>query len=295
MLNNTLIQKINNPTADIQGISVSILRLDLIHPVVSGNKLFKLKYYLAKAVDEKKQIVTFGGPYSNHLVATAYAAKQAGLESVGYVRGAAPKELSPTLSDCLNYGMELKFLSYSDYTQQQVTLSSFQNDESVVVPYGGFGPLGVKGAKEILDLEDASEFDIIVASAGSGTMGAGLALALKDQQQLMLFSAVKNNFSIKTEINSLLTGTADTNNSFEVNHDYHFGGFAKTNNSLFDYMNWLYKDAGIPTDIIYTGKLMFGVNDMLEKRKFNAGSKILVIHSGGLQGNRSLKNNELIF
>lgn len=295
MLNNTLIQKINYPEAEIQGISVSILRLDLLHPVVSGNKLFKLTYYLAEAIKEKKQITTFGGPYSNHLVATAYAAQQAGLASTGYVRGAKPKELSDTLKDCMDYGMELKFVSYSDYQQLQIPNAVADNEETIVIPYGGYGQLGVKGAKEILDINDTAAYDLIIASVGSGTMGAGLLAALKEHQQLLLFSAVKNNFSVEAEIKALLSGYVYKETSLDVNHDYHFGGFAKTSQLLFDYMNQLYEATSIPTDIVYTGKLMYGINDMLKERKFRSGSKILVIHSGGLQGNRSLKNNQLIF
>jgi 1-aminocyclopropane-1-carboxylate deaminase len=191
--------------------------------------------------------------------------------------------------------MELKFLSYTDYTQLQAKPSTSKSDESIVIPYGGYGPLGVKGAREILDFEGATKFDLIIASAGSGTMGAGLLSALNEQQQLLLFSAVKNNYSIESEIKALLSGISFHETSLHINYDYHFGGFAKTDQSLLDYMNQLYTVTSIPTDIVYTGKLMFGINDMLQKRKFRSGSNILIIHSGGLQGNRSLKNNELIF
>lgn len=296
MLNNTLIQEIPIKAANIQGIKVSVLRLDLIHPVVSGNKIFKLKYYLKSALNEKKQrLITFGGAYSNHLVATAFAAQQNGLKALGYVRGEAPEKLSDTLSDCLNYGMELKFVPRLDYDALQQDEIIRENADAVVIPYGGHGRLGAMGAKEILAFETAHNFDTIMASCGSGTMGAGLLAAMNNNQKLFLFSAVKNNFSIEAEIKSVLLKEEYLNKSFEINHQYHFGGFAKKNDHLLDFMNAFYKETTIPTDFVYTGKLVFAMNDMIQKQLIPGGSTILLIHSGGLQGNRSLKNKELIF
>lgn len=296
MLNNTLIQELPIKAANIQGISVSILRLDLIHPVVSGNKIFKLKYYLESALNEKKQrLITFGGPYSNHLVAAAFAAQQNGLKALGYVRGEAPEKLSDTLSDCLNYGMELKFVPRSDYDALQQDAIMRENADAVVIPYGGHGRLGAMGAKEILAFETAQNFDTIMASCGSGTMGAGLLAAINNKQKLFLFSAVKNNFSIEAEIKSVLLKEEYLNKSFEINHHYHFGGFAKKDDHLLEFMNAFYKETTIPTDFVYTGKLVYALNDMIQKQLIPGGSTILLIHSGGLQGNRSLKNKELIF
>jgi 1-aminocyclopropane-1-carboxylate deaminase len=296
MLNNTLIQELPIKAAHIQGISVSILRLDLIHQVVSGNKIFKLKYYLESALNEKKQrLITFGGAYSNHLVATAFAAQQNGLKALGYVRGEAPEKLSDTLSDCLNYGMELKFVPRLDYDALQLNTIKRENTDAVVIPYGGHGRLGAMGAKEILAFETAQNFDTIMASCGSGTMGAGLLAAMNNNQKLFLFSAVKNNFSIEAEIKSVLLKEEYLNKSFEINHHYHFGGFAKKDEILLDFMNAFYKETAIPTDFVYTGKLVFAMNDMIQKQLIPGGSTILLIHSGGLQGNRSLKNKELIF
>lgn len=296
MLNNTLIQELPIKAANIQGISVSILRLDLIHPVVSGNKIFKLKYYLEAALNEKKQrLITFGGAYSNHLVATAFAAQQNGLKALGYVRGEAPEKLSDTLSDCLNYGMELKFVPRLDYDALQLDAIMRENTDAVVIPYGGHGRLGALGAREILAFETAQNFDTIMASCGSGTMGAGLLAALNNKQKLFLFSAMKNNFSIEAEIKSVLLKEEYLNKSFEINHHYHFGGFAKKDDHLLEFMNAFYKETTIPTDFVYTGKLVYGMNDMIQKQLIPRGSNILLIHSGGLQGNRSLKNKELIF
>ncbi|MEY3245953.1 MAG: hypothetical protein RL253_1116 [Bacteroidota bacterium] len=295
MLNNILIQKINNPKADIEGISVSILRLDLIHPIVSGNKIFKLKYYIDNAVNSGKQLLTFGGAYSNHLVATAFAAQQAGLKAIGYVRGETPTTLSNTLQDCIAYGMDLRFVSRTEYNKLQEDLMNDKKTNLQVVPYGGYGRLGAMGAKEILGFDEVSQFDIIMASCGSGTMGAGLLSAIQAHQKLILVSAVKNNFTIEAEIKALLTEEEFSNKPFTINHEYHFGGFAKKDETLINYMNEFYRKTGIPTDIVYTGKLVYALNDMLTKNCFSKGSSILLIHSGGLQGNKSLKKNELIF
>ncbi len=296
MLENTLIQKINFTNAHIKGISVSVLRLDKLHPIVSGNKIFKLKNYIETAINEKKnELITFGGPYSNHLVATAYAAREKGLNTLGFVRGEKPIALSPTLKDCINYGMKLEFVERTAYDQLQKQLLLENNATSVVVPYGGFGRLGAMGAKEILNFEGYSHFNVIIASCGSGTMGAGLLAAMNQEQQLVLVSAVKNNYSIKEEVLSLLKPEEYENKSFQMNHDYHFGGFAKKDISLITFMNECYKTTGIPTDFVYTGKLMYACYDMLEKKTIPEESNVLIIHSGGLQGNRSLKNNELIF
>lgn len=296
MLKNTLIQKISNSTANLQGSSVSVLRLDLLHPIVSGNKIFKLKNYIELALKEdKKTLITFGGAYSNHLVATAFAAREHGLHAIGYVRGEKPSNLSSTLKDCIEYGMELKFISRSYFDRLQHDLIHQKQQNAVVIPYGGYGRLGALGAKEILNFEEANSYDLIIASCGSGTMAAGLLSAITKSQQLILVSAIKNNFSIKKEILTLLEPQEYEDKTCVINHDYHFGGFAKKNNHLLDYMNDFFIQTGIPTDFVYTGKLMYALNDMLVKGSMPNESNILLIHSGGLQGNRSLKNNELIF
>ncbi len=296
MLDNTLIQEISNKRTKEKGIKASVLRLDLIHPVVSGNKIFKLQPYLKLALEQKKeQIVSFGGAHSNHLVATAYAAKENGLKSIGYIRGEAPPTFSETLLDCIHYGMVLKFTSRETFDQLQIHCEESLDPKNLIIPYGGYGRQGAIGAKTILESREVNEFDTILASCGSGTMGAGLVMGLNNGQKLILVSALKNNISIETEIKQLLEPGEWQNKSIEINFDYHFGGFAKKNAELFAFMNSFYEEHQIPTDFVYTGKLAFAFNDMLMKDKFSNGAKVLLIHSGGLQGNRSLKNKELIF
>lgn len=295
MITNDLIQRIDYPPAKIKGISVYVLRLDMLHPIVSGNKLFKLKYYLESATSNNKGIVTFGGPYSNHLVATAFAGKMKGIKTMGYVRGERPASLSETLLECLTYDMELNFVSREDFSRLQHGGIEKEHQNKIIIPYGGYGTLGALGAKEILDFEEASTFDYILGSCGSGTMAAGLIASMQSHQQLFLVSAIKNNFSINDEIISILDKAAFTNKSFTILHDYHFGGFAKKTNSLCDFMNAFYTSTGIPTDFVYTGKLFYAMDKMITNNELKNDTKLLVIHSGGLQGNRSLKNNELIF
>lgn len=296
MLKNTFIQKIKPTSASLQGISVSVLRLDELHPIVSGNKIFKLKYYIDNAIKEKKQnLITFGGAYSNHLVATAFAGREKGIHTIGFVRGEKAATLSPTLKDCIDYGMELIFVDRKEFDDLQKDIIHEKKHSAVVVPYGGYGRIGALGAKEMIDFEGIEAYNLIIASCGSGTMAAGLLAGINQNQKLILISAVKNNFSTQKEILSLLDPTEYINKTFEINHQYHFGGFAKKNDMLLAFMNTYYETTGIPTDFVYTGKLMYAFNDLIEKRNIPEGSNVLLIHSGGLQGNRSLNNKELIF
>jgi 1-aminocyclopropane-1-carboxylate deaminase/D-cysteine desulfhydrase-like pyridoxal-dependent ACC family enzyme len=296
MIENTLIQEISDPLIKKRGITAAVLRLDLLHPVVSGNKIFKLKYYIEKALNLKKEeIVSFGGAHSNHLVATAFVAKENGLKSIGYVRGERPSQLSDTLKDCEQYGMELKFTQREKFDDLQINCAESNKPESLIVPYGGYGRTGALGAKEILSFKEAVEYNIIMASTGSGTMGAGLILSLQKHQQLILVSALKNNYTIENEIKKLLFELEIAQKSFQLNYDFHFGGYAKKNADLLQFMNTFYQAHKIPTDIVYTGKLAYAFDKMLLNNQFPEGSKVLLVHSGGLQGNRSLKNKELIF
>jgi len=155
--------------------------------------------------------------------------------------------------------------------------------------------LGMMGAKEIMDIPGVESFDIVMAACGTGTMSAGLLSGLAPYQQLLLVSVLKNNFSICDEIDQLLMKDETNNRGIEYSFDFHFGGYAKKNQVLFETMNQFYKIHQVPTDFVYTGKLVHAFYSMLEAGRFPKGSKVMLIHSGGLQGNRSLKNNELIF
>jgi 1-aminocyclopropane-1-carboxylate deaminase len=277
--------------------TVDVLRLDLIHSVVSGNKWFKLKEYLKEAQDQnKKAVVTFGGAFSNHIVATAAATKLCGLKSIGIIRGERPENLSHTLRDALSFDMQLVFVSREAYKTKQLPaacLTAYAEDDLYVVNEGGYGLKGMLGAKDILNSIDATSYTHIVAAVGTGTTLAGLVAASSPHQHITGISVLKNNLSLQKEIEALLP--KEIQPSFQLVHDYHFGGYARHKPSLIQFMNDWYAQTRIPSDFVYTGKLFFGVNDLIMKSWFPADSRILVIHSGGLQGNLSLPKGTLIF
>ena len=296
MLEKNIIQSINDGQIQIHGISAAMLRLDLLHPIVSGNKMFKLKHYLVSAKNSaKKGILTFGGAYSNHLVAAAYAAKMNNLESVGFVRGERPKKLSHGLMDCISFGMHLEFMNRESFDSTDFAQFSTAYPNHAIIPHGGYGRMGMSGAQEIMEIPGVESYDTVLAACGTGTMAAGLIAGLQPHQQLTLVSVLKNNFSVKDEIKALLLEHEINNKRFDIRFDFHLGGYAKKNELLFMAMNDFFSNHHIPTDFVYTGKLVYAFYHLMNRGAFESGSKVLLIHSGGLQGNRSLCNNELIF
>lgn len=277
--------------------TVEVLRLDLIHPVVSGNKWFKLKEYLKEAQEQHKTcIVTFGGAFSNHVVATAAASKLAGLKSVGIIRGERPASLSPTLAEALSFDMDLYFVSREEYKAKNLPptlFNDFPQDAVYFINEGGYGLKGMEGAKHILEEVDTTSYTHLVAAAGTGTMLAGLTAAAQPHQKVTGISVLKNNRSLQQEIEVLLP--VEKRQQFQLLHEYHFGGYAKHTSELLQFMNDWFRETGIPSDFVYTGKLFYAVKDLIQKSYFPKGSKILAIHSGGLQGNRSLPKGTLIF
>lgn len=279
-------------------LKLHFLRLDKIHPVISGNKWYKLKYYLADAVDEGYgKILTFGGAYSNHIVAAACAARQYHLSATAIIRGERPAVLNHTLSDALDFGMELQFLSRHEYNSvKRGAETDFSNQffkDHYFIPEGGYGRKGVMGAAEILQYKDISSYTHIVAAIGTGTTIAGIVKSASPGQKVLGMSVMKNNSALPVEIASLLGGALPDN--LQIIHDYHFGGYAKKSQELLDFMNRFYRLSNIPLDFVYTGKLMYGIFDLIGKEYFPQGAEILAIHSGGLQGNRSLPSGILEF
>jgi 1-aminocyclopropane-1-carboxylate deaminase len=275
--------------------TIDVLRLDEIHPVVSGNKWFKLKNYLFEAIaNNKKTILTFGGPYSNHIVATAAASQYYKLKSIGIIRGERPKILSHTLQQALSYDMELYFISRNDYKEKVIpgeVLSSLDPNTVYIVNEGGYGKMGMLGAMEILEELNSNDYTHIIAAVGTGTMLSGIISAAHPDQKIIGIPVLKDD-SLELKIKALLPMERQR---FQLIFDYHFGGYAKTSPELIQFMNNWYNQSGIPTDFVYTGKLFFAANDLLKKDFFPKGSKILIIHSGGLQGNLSLPQGTLIF
>lgn len=279
-------------------ISVTIKRDDLLHPVVSGNKFRKLKYNLLQAKSEnKKTLLTFGGAFSNHIAAVAYAAQENGFQSIGIIRGDELRdkiENNPTLQFAQECGMQFEFVSREVYRLKKETsfLTSIQKHfgDFYLVPEGGTNPQAVKGCEEILTPED-SKFDYICCAVGTGGTISGIINSTLPHQKVMGFPALKGDF-LQDEIRIFVK-----NENWELNTKYHFGGYGKVNEELIHFINQFYQDTKIPLDPVYTGKMVYGVFDLIQKNYFPAHSNILLIHTGGLQGiygmNVKLKNKNL--
>ena len=247
--------------------------------MVSGNKWFKLKYHLqAAALASSRTIITFGGAWSNHLVATAYAAGEAGLQAVGVVKGDRPPVLSATLNDALRYGMTVEFISRRQYATSRNTFFQERYPQAYIVPEGGGGEPGIKGSEEILRIVNTAGYTHILCAVGTGTMFAGLMNAARPGQMVIGVPVLKG-----LEPRGV------------VWPDYHFGGYARHPPELLNFMNEFYRQTGVPSDIVYTGKLFFALRDGIRSDRIPQSSRVLVIHSGGLQGNRSLPGGTLEF
>jgi 1-aminocyclopropane-1-carboxylate deaminase len=276
-------------------VTLDVLRLDKIDPVISGNKWFKLKYYLQEALESGyRQILTFGGPWSNHIVAAACAAKKTGLESIGIIRGEKPTHLSATLQTAAMHGMQLVFISREEYNM--IKRDHFevmdQYPGSYIIPEGGEGENGIKGAAEILALTSQEKYTDIICAMGTGTMLMGIASAATHQRVVGI--PVLKGFENWKQNNALLV-PAHLIDKITVVDGYHFSGYSKKNSELLEFMNQFYLDTHIPSDFVYTGKLFYSVMDLIRRDFFTPGNAILVIHSGGLQGNLSLPAESLQF
>ena len=279
-------------------ITLHIKREDLIHPFISGNKFRKLKYNLLQAKAEgKSKLITFGGAFSNHIAAVAYAGKENNLETIGIIRGEELESKiseNPTLTFAQNCGMKFEFVTREVYRTKTSNLFieelTEKYDDFYLVPEGGTNSLAVKGCEEILTPEDI-DFTHICCSIGTGGTISGLINSAKFNQKIIGFPALKGDF-LSDDIRNFVT-----NSNWELQSDYHFGGYAKINAALIRFINDFYKQTNIPLDPIYTGKMMFGIVDLINKGYFPKGAKIIAIHTGGLQGiegmNRNLKNKNL--
>ena len=269
----------------VGGINISIKRLDLVHPYISGNKFFKLKYNLLAAQQQGyKKLLTFGGAYSNHIAATAYAAQLFGFESLGIIRGEelASKALNTTLNTAQQFGMQLQFVTREAYRQKQSLgyLAQLQQDypDYYVIPEGGTNSLAIQGCQEILNKQDCENFDLICCAVGTDGTITGLIEASHPQQQVLGFSALKGDF-LAREIQQL---THKTN--WKITDQYCCGGYAKTTPELLQFIRTFEHQHQIPLEQIYTGKMLLGLTDLIQQGTFPKDHRILVIHSGGLQG-----------
>lgn len=277
-----------------KGVQLFIKREDRIHPYVSGNKWRKLKYNLLKARDDgHKTLLTFGGAFSNHIYAASAAAKEAGFESIGVIRGdeLADKPLNATLSFAKNNGMKFHFVSREDYRTKHeelfITGLKEKFGEFYLVPEGGSNHLAISGCEEIVD-DDVRRFDYIGLPVGTGGTISGIISASDKYQQVIGFSALKGDFLID-EVKNFLSSyqvNRPVSLNWQIETDYHFGGYAKTTPELINFIKRFEADHHIPLDQVYTGKMMYGLYDKIRKGYFDEGVKILAIHTGGLQGRR---------
>lgn len=291
------ITELQNETYQKNNIQVYLLRLDEIHPVISGNKLFKLYYFLEGAKNNPgKKIITFGGAYSNHLAATAFACKEMNIPCIGIIRGERPEILSPTLLFCLRQGMQLEYISREDY--RKIIGKEFLDElktthvDSIIIPEGGFSIKGKEGASLICELFNDKKFTHVCLPVGTATTFAGMIECDDIETEIIGFGVLKNFTDIEFRFLQL---KISIHQKYKFNNDYHFGGYAKKTNELISFMNSFYIQNKIPLDFVYTAKMMYGVNDLIQKKYFTPGAKILCIHTGGLQGNNSLPEGTLVY
>ena len=288
-------QKINLNNSSVE---LYIKREDLIHPFISGNKYRKLKYNLLFAKQNNyKKLITFGGAYSNHIAATAFAGKEYGFETIGIIRGdelISKIDENPTLKFAQECGMIFEFVTREQFRLKETALFLKELNQKYnnpyVIPEGGTNELAIKGCSEILTDED-TVFDFICCSVGTGGTISGIINSAFPHQNVLAFPSLKGDF-IQKDISKFAK-----NNNWKVISDFHFGGYGKVSNELISFINQFYNDYKIPLDPIYTGKMVFGVMELIKQNYFPKNSKILMIHTGGLQGisgmNLKLKSKNL--
>ncbi|MBL7902557.1 MAG: pyridoxal-phosphate dependent enzyme [Bacteroidia bacterium] len=289
------------------GHRVDVLRLDLIHPEVSGNKWFKLKLNLKEAERQnKKTLLTFGGAYSNHIAATAFAAYELGFKSIGVIRGEAPSQFNDTLSTAKERGMNLFFVDRENYKRRDdpafLEVLKEKYGDFYLVPEGGKNTLGMLGCKSIAEANP--DYDYLMCACGTGTTYAGLMLGKQNRQVLIGVNVLKGKNELVEETKQLLSKSGETynpiivgNEALEKNHleqsciidHYAFSGYAAYDKTLIDFKHGFELKHQIPLDYVYTTKLFYAFFDLLEKRKFKKGASVLLIHSGGIQGNEGFE------
>ncbi|MBD2344761.1 1-aminocyclopropane-1-carboxylate deaminase/D-cysteine desulfhydrase [Anabaena subtropica] len=290
-------QQIISEIASSAGVEMYVLRLDLMHPLVNGNKWYKLKYNLLEAKDKGyTTLLTFGGAYSNHIFATAAAGKLLGFHTIGVIRGEEILPLNSTLNFAVKQGMQLVYVDRETYRQRNSAV--LQGDlkkrfgEVFIIPEGGSNLNGVRGCTEILKTT-TQVFDTVCLACGTATTLAGITLTLSSHQRVLGFPVLKNGSFLAQDINNYVKNYLTTGlsvvysppTSWELLCDYHFGGYAKVKNELLLFSQEFTQTHNIPLDYVYTAKMFYGVMDLLKQRYFTKGDRILLIHTGGLQGN----------
>lgn len=281
---------IKHPEVEKAGLRLLLKREDLIHPELGGNKWRKLRYNLQRARSlGKSRLLTFGGPHSNHLYATAAAGKLLGMPTLGLVRGEEPQPLTPTLAFAKSCGMELRYLSRSAYREKH--LPSFQRSLQIqsdakdyIIPEGGTNLLALQGCREIVEEFRVQQPEVREAvwcvPCGTGGTLAGITQALRPGESALGFACLKGGF-LGGEVHKLL---GPKNNCWKIIDKYHCGGFARYSEELIAFMRDFRQHTGVQLDPLYTGKMMWGLFDLIRRGYFPKGSTLVAVHTGGLQG-----------
>lgn len=278
-----------------KGIQLKLLRLDLIHPEISGNKYFKLKYNLLRAKSQGKQrIITLGGAFSNHIAATAFACKEAGIDSIGIIRGDRSALSNATLSTAAKNGMKLHFVSREDYRNKAELERRFMDlygeSDALFVPEGGANLDGIKGCSEIPELFD-TDYDVVCMACGTGTTFAGCISKLPPTKKALGFQVLKADNYLRNEVEHWLKKMDHRSGNWEITEMAHEGGYAKRTPELIRFVDDFFLNHGIALDYIYTGKMMKGIFQLAATDYFPPGTAVLALHTGGLQGNQGFIKN----
>jgi|SRR5688572_8554643 len=274
----TPVQEIVDSILDRAGVSLHVKREDLNHPYVSGNKWWKLKFNLEEAVRKNcDTLLTFGGAFSNHIIATAAASAEIGFKSIGVIRGEPTTPLNPVLSFAQAKGMTLRYISRDAYRTKQIPDAWSEN--TYVIPEGGSNMLAVKGVQEYCSLL-TENFDFLCCPVGTGGTLSGLIEGISTKKKILGFAVLKQKGFLEEEIKKL-SEKSRTSENWQVISDYHYGGYAKNTPALLDFIRRFQPAHAMPLDFVYTGKMMAGIFDLVQKGFFSRGTTILAIHTGG--------------
>ena len=290
------LQRLQSPFLEQANIQLYVKRDDLIHPQFGGNKWRKLKYNLEYAREKQfDTLLTFGGAWSNHIYATAAAGKYFGFSTVGLIRGEEHKPLNTTLSFAKDCGMQLHYINRTEYRHKAE--AAYQNKikqqfgDVYILPEGGSNSLALRGCAETvkeISNEIEKPFDIICCASGTGATLAGLISAINPGQTAIGFSALKGGEFLNHEVETFLQRekTNSSTKNWRIETGFHFGGYAKINDALIQFMSDFQLQHGFALDAVYTGKMFYGLFELIKAKRFKPGTSIIAIHSGGLQGNK---------
>ena len=298
---NSPLIKLNDPWLDVHKVEVFIKRDDLIHSNISGNKFRKLKNTLLRYEQHHNGILSFGGAWSNHLHALSYLTHTMDIPNVAIIRGHPPKQPSDTIKDLMRLGTTIHYVSneefrniriLSDNDQLQTHGLLKQYADYFIIAEGGRSEDALTGVAEIISEQDYSACTALYLACGTGTTLAGLCQGLAEQSSTKVvgIAALKAGDSLMNNVAQLLKHShTPFSKNWIIEDQYHFGGFAKTSHELFEFMLDIYHRTGLITEPVYTAKALYALYQHISERRYRSGSKIVMLHTGGLQGLRGFK------